>query len=356
MALVILSARAISQGQTRTISMRIFVSLMLAAILMVLALGFGLAVALGVVRDLEPEYESRFEYGLAELVEIPAENSLDTVPADIALVAASPSLGLAWGGDADASNSRMLIDRLGELSGRMIRLESEARMLEERIAVISDFEARVAGSDEASMAKRRLARTPPGPSGGPWFSPQEELPRPVSESTIELDPSADLEVQLEQMDLGVSALAARLSDLDQIATTFKLSHLSFPGRSPIPEVSANSDFGNRLDPFSRRRAFHSGVDFNAPRGTPIHASAGGRVIFAGRRPQYGLTVEIEHMEGLVTRYAHASKIHVAVGDVVMPQALIAEVGSTGRSTGPHLHFEILKDGYFVNPSIYLSHF
>lgn len=351
MAIVILSARAVTRGDTRTISLRAFAGLVVAGMLLVLALGF----ALGMALVPEQVSESARDPDLAALVVNPATGP---VAQDSAGFQVGPATAVPEAPEvvADTTDNRMLIDRFGELSGRMIRLESEARVLAERISVIRDFEERVSGSDEAGEARGRLARTPPGSSGGPWLAPREEFTPAPSLSAIELDLDGDLQVQLEQMDADVSALATRLSELDQIATSFKLAHLSFPGRSPMPDVSANSNFGNRIDPFNRRRAFHSGVDFNAPRGTPILASAGGRVIFSGRRAQYGLTVEIEHMAGLVTRYAHASKLHVAVGEVVMPGALIAEVGSTGRSTGPHLHFEILKDGYFVNPSIYLAHF
>lgn len=349
MALVILSAKAVTRGDTRTISLRAFASLAAAGMFLVLALGFGLGTML--VPERGPE--SARDPDLAALVVSPLTDPVVQEGLADVVVPVAPEVPAVV---ADTTDSRLLIDRFGELSGRMIRLESEARVLAERIAVISDFEERVSGSDDPGATKGRLARTPPGPSGGPWLAPREELIPAPSSSAIELDLEGDLQAQLELMDVGVSALAARLSELDQIATSFKLAHMSFPGRSPMPGVSANSNFGNRIDPFNRRRAFHSGVDFNAPRGTPIHASAGGRVIFAGRRSQYGLTVEIEHMAGLVTRYAHASKLHVAVGEVVMPGVLIAEVGSTGRSTGPHLHFEILKDGYFVNPSAYLAHF
>lgn len=351
MALVILSAKTVTRGETRTISLRAFASLVLAGMFLVLVCGF----ALGMVLSPERASESARDPDLSLLVTVPVAEPVVPDPAELVDVVELATLDVSAVG-ADTSDSRMLIDRFGELSGRMIRLESEARVLAERISVISDFEERVAGAEEPDASEGRLARTPPGPSGGPWLEPREEPGPAPTLAPIELNLDGDLEAQLEQMDSGVSALAARLAELDQIATSFKLVHLSFPGRSPMVGVSANSNFGNRVDPFNRRRAFHSGVDFNAPRGTPILASAGGRVIFAGRRSQYGLTVEIEHMAGLVTRYAHASKLHVAVGEVVMPGALIAEVGSTGRSTGPHLHFEILKDGYFVNPAVYLAHF
>ena len=107
------------------------------------------------------------------------------------------------------------------------------------------------------------------------------------------------------------------------------------------------------DPFNKRRAFHSGLDFPAPSGTPIRASAGGVVVYSGFRSDYGRQVEIDHGNGLVTRYSHARRLHVKVGDVVTPGQLIADVGSSGRSTGPHLHFEVLKNGRYVDPEDFL---
>jgi murein DD-endopeptidase MepM/ murein hydrolase activator NlpD len=100
-------------------------------------------------------------------------------------------------------------------------------------------------------------------------------------------------------------------------------------------------------------ARHSGLDIPAPHGSPILASGGGRVVSAGYRGAYGQAVVIDHGDGLVTLYGHASKLLVRPGDVVMPQQKIALVGSTGRSTGPHLHFEVIRDGKRVEPRQYL---
>ncbi|MBM2855146.1 MAG: family peptidase [Steroidobacteraceae bacterium] len=140
-----------------------------------------------------------------------------------------------------------------------------------------------------------------------------------------------------------SKLARR--DLDQMA---------FPSRAPIPGVMISSGFGRRIDPFTRRLAQHAGIDYMAPYGTSILASAGGRVRRAGPYGAFGRTVEIDHGDGLVTRYGHTSRILVRVGDIVLPGQPIAMVGSTGRSTGAHLHFEILRDGTPVQPRLYLA--
>ena len=129
-----------------------------------------------------------------------------------------------------------------------------------------------------------------------------------------------------------------------------------PNRAPVfgnmPRIS--SGFGTRRDPFTGRLARHEGLDFPAPAGTPILASAGGRVVSAGSAGAYGNAVVIDHGNGLATLYGHASRIFVRPGDLVMPQQTIAAVGSTGRSTGAHLHFEVIRNGVRVEPGRVLA--
>jgi murein DD-endopeptidase MepM/ murein hydrolase activator NlpD len=143
---------------------------------------------------------------------------------------------------------------------------------------------------------------------------------------------------------------------EQMAKTDTVAWETFPGRSPVDDAHIGSTYGNRVDPFKRRVRFHSGIDFVANKGTPIRATAGGRVSFAGKKPGYGNLVEIDHGNGLVTRYAHASRLVVRKGDQVTPRQHVADVGSTGRSTGPHLHFELLENGAHVDPAAYLEVF
>jgi murein DD-endopeptidase MepM/ murein hydrolase activator NlpD len=123
---------------------------------------------------------------------------------------------------------------------------------------------------------------------------------------------------------------------------------------PVEATWNASSFGWRIDPFTGQNSLHEGVDFIADFGTPIFAAAGGVVITAEFHPQYGRMVEIDHGNDFVTRYAHASKIVVKPGDVVQRGRKIAEVGSTGRSTGPHLHFEVRYRGVPQNPSRFLQ--
>ena len=132
------------------------------------------------------------------------------------------------------------------------------------------------------------------------------------------------------------------------------------GLEGIPQVmpadyrSISSGFGYRRDPFTGRAAMHSGLDFSGGHGAPIHAAADGRVSFVGRRSGYGKVVEVSHGNGLMTRYAHMSKQLAKVGQTVAAGEVIGKIGSTGRSTGPHLHFEVRINNRAVNPRPFLE--
>lgn len=135
---------------------------------------------------------------------------------------------------------------------------------------------------------------------------------------------------------------------------FKVQSKLLPTIQPV-NVSYNaSGFGWRLDPFSGRSAFHEGIDFSGPTGTPIIAAAGGVIIAAEFHPQFGNMLEIDHGGEIMTRYAHTSKIYVKVGDIVKRGQHIADIGSTGRSTGAHLHFEVHVKGVPQNPHKFLN--
>ena len=127
-----------------------------------------------------------------------------------------------------------------------------------------------------------------------------------------------------------------------------------PTITPIDASWSASSFGWRIDPITGQHALHEGIDFMADVGTPVFAAAGGVVIFAEYHSQYGNMVEIDHGNDFITRYAHASKLFVKVGEVVRRGRKVAEVGSTGRSTGPHLHFEVRYKGVAQNPARFLQ--
>lgn len=146
----------------------------------------------------------------------------------------------------------------------------------------------------------------------------------------------DLDIALEKLE-AVKKVAARL-----------------PLENPAPGTSISSSFGNRRDPILGRPAFHSGIDFRAISGTPVTATAPGVVTKAGWNGGYGRMVEIDHGNGFSTRYAHMSKIGVKVGQKVQRGSKVGRVGSSGRSTGPHLHYEVRRNGDAVNPLRFLK--
>jgi len=330
MAFVILSAGTLTQSKVRTISARAVLGVAAVAVLLALGSGFALGYGFG------PSQENRS--GTAESASV----------------------------DPAQPEGRLLIDRFGELSGRMVQLEVEAAGLAARIGVIKDFESRVKESSAAEMKSGRVAKTPPaGSAGGPLLNPSSafapRVPDPVSSLArpprrVEMGEPGLLFDELARMEQDIERVREAFAQIDNLATSFNLVQMAFPGRPPVSDVEIASTFGNRVDPFRNRPAFHSGVDYPAPKGTPITASGGGRVIFAGYRTEYGNTLEIDHGAGLVTRYAHASKLYAIPGQIVVPGQKIAEVGSTGRSTGAHLHFEVIKDGLVVDPAYYLARF
>jgi murein DD-endopeptidase MepM/ murein hydrolase activator NlpD len=164
----------------------------------------------------------------------------------------------------------------------------------------------------------------------------------------------EFEQLLDAMARDVEHRADYMNVVESTLMSYKIKSKLLPTIQPV-NVSYNaSGFGWRFDPFTGRQAFHEGIDFAAPTGTPILAAAGGVVIAAEYHHQFGNMVEVDHGNDIVTRYAHCSKLGVKVGDIVRRGQHIAEIGSTGRSTGSHLHFEVLVKGIQQDPHKFLS--
>lgn len=163
----------------------------------------------------------------------------------------------------------------------------------------------------------------------------------------------DVTARLAQLSNEIKASEARLKALETLLLDRRVTDAATPAGWPAEGGFMSSAFGHRADPFTGRMAYHEGVDIASRLGSPIRAMADGVVSFAGEKTQYGRTVEITHGRGLTTRYAHALSLLVKVGDKVNRGDAVALVGSSGRSTGPHIHFEVLKDGRQVNPARYL---
>jgi murein DD-endopeptidase MepM/ murein hydrolase activator NlpD len=213
--------------------------------------------------------------------------------------------------------------KLGEVQAKMIQLEA----LGERVsglAGVNPAEIRVSAAQGGALV-----------SGRPLT--MEEL-----QATL-----ADLDkLSAQRTDL-FTVMESRLFDQ-------QIKSMMLPTQKPVPAAHVGSAFGWRIDPFTGRSALHTGLDFQADTGTPILAAAGGVVVGQELHPAYGNMVEVDHGNNLVTRYAHASRFWVKKGDLVKRGQKIAEVGTTGRSTGPHLHFEVMVRGVPQDPQKFLA--
>jgi murein DD-endopeptidase MepM/ murein hydrolase activator NlpD len=162
---------------------------------------------------------------------------------------------------------------------------------------------------------------------------------------------------LSAIDVLSNQLKTREDDLEVLESLLANQkfhrQVSLAGR-PILAGWMSSGFGRRTDPITGRMAWHAGIDFAGKAGSPVVAVASGVVTFAGPRSGYGRVVDINHGGGYVTRYGHNEELLVGVGDLVKKGQMIARMGSTGRSTGPHVHFEVLKDGAQINPARFIA--
>jgi murein DD-endopeptidase MepM/ murein hydrolase activator NlpD len=228
-------------------------------------------------------------------------------------------------------NLDAMAKKVGEMQAKLVKLETMSE--------------RVAGQAGVKPSELRPSDKPTkGAQGGGQGGPFVPLTAPTLESLYaavdKLDQAADLQADV------MTLVESRMLE-------GRLAQLMLPSMSPVA-VPVGSGFGFRSDPFSGRAALHSGLDFPAEMGKPIVAAAGGVVTSTEPNPSYGNQVEVDHGNGLVTRYAHASKVLVRAGDVVKRGQVIAQVGNTGRSTGPHLHFEVLVDGVPQDPARFLG--
>lgn len=217
--------------------------------------------------------------------------------------------------------------RLGQLNAHVVRLDA----LGVRLTQMADLQ-----DGEFDFT------TPPA-MGGPEGPLADGASMPVSGLMTALD------VLTEQLD----DRRQQLTVLEDFLLNRRLQHEVRPEGRPVLSGYVSSSYGQRTDPFTGQRAFHQGVDFAARAGTDIVAVAAGIVIWSGRRDGYGKLIEVNHGSGYVTRYAHNSENLVAVGDTVRRGQVIGRVGSTGRATGPNLHFEVLLNGRHVNPLTYV---
>ena len=220
-------------------------------------------------------------------------------------------------------NLNAMAIKLGEMQARVVQLDAVA----ERVAAL-------AGLPTTEVKVRNGA-------GGTLLSPRN--------LTIE-----ELSASIEHLTLQALTSSDKLALVESQLFEDRVRKAMLPTEAPVHDSRPGSGFGWRIDPLTGQRALHTGLDFAADTGTPIVAAAGGVVVTQEFHPAYGNMVEIDHGKDLITRYAHASRVLVKVGDVVRRGQHIADVGSTGRSTGAHLHFEVWSAGVAQDPKGFLD--
>src|SRR5882724_2969398 len=258
-------------------------------------------------------------------------------------------IGLGLGARHGGSNP---IDQLGNWSAELLhqkaQIEETKRVLQEKVNALAmrvgQMNANVIRLDALGKRLTRMAKLDDGEFdfGNPPALGGETAdgqPAQIPNLTAMVD---DLQTQL-------SSREQQLSVLENLILTRELNKQVYPEGRPVQDGWISSYFGRRADPFTGFSAVHKGVDFAGPEGTKVTSVAAGLVTFAGERAGFGEMVEINHGNGLATRYCHNERFLVKQGDMVRKGQEVALMGSTGRSTGPHLHFEVLKNGTQVDP-------
>jgi len=217
--------------------------------------------------------------------------------------------------------------RLGVMQAELLRLEA----LGEQLVKVGELDP-----TEFNFAE-------PPPQGG--------LDSSADAVSVELP---ELLLEMDQTARSISDRSHKLQLMQGLIMGGRIQESLQPQGRPVEKGWISSNYGYRKDPFSGKKTFHRGVDIASKRGSPVHAVASGIVLAAGKKSGYGYFVELTHADGLVTKYAHNKKIFVRVGDLVEKGDVIGLVGSSGRSTGPHVHFEISRNGKSLNPSKYLK--
>ena len=220
-----------------------------------------------------------------------------------------------------------LAQRLGYMQAQMLRVNALGQRL-----------TRMAGLDKREFD----------------FSEEPAMGGPESSAAVSNLPVEDFIKSLDSLSASIENRSQSLAVMEGLMMDRQLQAAVFPGGWPTEGGWVSSGYGQRTDPFTGQKAYHEGVDIASRMGSFIKAMGGGVVSHAGQKDGYGLLVEVNHGNGMLTRYAHASAVLVKVGDRIQKGQNVALIGSSGRSTGPHLHFEVLRDGRAVNPQSYLQ--
>lgn len=223
----------------------------------------------------------------------------------------------------------MVNNRMAEMQAQLLRLDALTQ--------------HVAQSAHVPVREFTLESNAKGAKGGPLLDEMSVLG------------GNNIDIRLQELSQLIEEKENQLRTLDSVLANKRIQrNQNYLANLPVRTGEITSKFGYRSDPFNNRVAFHAGMDFSGPQGTNIYAVASGIVSFAGVKNGYGNVIEITHGDGYMTRYAHAQNLAAKVGDLVSKDEVIAYMGSTGRSTGTHLHYEVLVNGKQIDPMSFVS--
>lgn len=262
---------------------------------------------------------------LSSLFMLVSSRSTDSVSEDIARIKLAQAANEAGGAEVDAlaastrQQLQILAERLAEMDATVSQLDEKGKLI----------------AAEFGMKAEDLDAFDPG------SSPKDVDSEPLME-------------QIAALQQTVSAKKQQLAMLESLVRGHHIHEQSQLSGRPIASGWLSSYYGMRADPFTGNPAMHKGLDFAGKSGDDVVSTAAGIVTWAGERHGYGLLIEIDHGDGIVTRYGHNQALSVAIGDVVTKGQTIAVMGSTGRSTGAHVHYEVIRNGQQIDPLPYVT--
>jgi len=262
------------------------------------------------------------------------------------------TLGMSKGeGLKNIASTAMVVEELTEQRQELTRLQTKSRNTLDGIALrVGQMQAEITrlnavGEHLAKKAKLDISEFD--------FNVLPAQGSAEVNDSVESFGEGQLLTDIKQLEELISVRQQQLEMLDIFSSNKILSKTIRPAGLPVQKGWLSSHFGYRADPFSGKRTFHHGVDIAGKNGSNLGAVTSGIVTIADNKNGYGYLIEIEHGEGYVTRYGHNKEILIKTGDLVKQSDVIAKMGSTGRSTGPHVHFEVLKNGKKINPRKFL---
>ncbi|QWD10244.1 M23 family metallopeptidase [Polynucleobacter paneuropaeus] len=241
--------------------------------------------------------------------------------------------------------SEELYHREDEYREKLAKLQGNLKAMDQKIDALSKINEQYAAlATPLPLKEKRKDKDSEASAGkgGPYL--------PLLPYQVNFYENAGLRVDLSKTLETTVSLNQKIQSLKEVWLERYERLIPLPTKPPLAAgYGLSSNFGARIDPITNNPAFHPGIDFNAKPGTQVLAAGNGTVIRAKQDPELGNVIEIKHTEGFTSLYAHCQKLLVNQGDIVVRGQLIAEVGNTGRSTGPHLHFGIYKNGTLLNP-------